>query len=180
MTGHTGESAQERLARNLGELLQELRVAPAGVQILFGFLLSVVFTDRFRRAAVAQPRPGATRSVSRSRIGEAAGRRPRPGAAVVAGIVAEEGQVPGDVAGAALGRGNLEPVARTPCRPHPTRIARLSGRDGAGPAGLEAAAVSAAAAHENLPPAIATRQGIGEAIGVVRPRCGAFPGHGRG
>jgi hypothetical protein len=35
------------------------------------------------------------------------------GAAVVAGIVAEEGQVPGDVAGAALGRGDPEPVART-------------------------------------------------------------------
>jgi len=34
-------SDQERLARNLSELLQELRVAQAGVQILFGFLLSI-------------------------------------------------------------------------------------------------------------------------------------------
>jgi MFS family permease len=42
------ESEQERLRRNLNELLQELRVAQAGVQILFGFLLSIVFTDRYR------------------------------------------------------------------------------------------------------------------------------------
>ncbi|WNV89121.1 DUF6328 family protein [Umezawaea sp. Da 62-37] len=42
------ESEQERLKRNLNELLQELRVAQAGVQILFGFLLSIVFTDRYR------------------------------------------------------------------------------------------------------------------------------------
>ncbi|MEU5694956.1 DUF6328 family protein [Actinosynnema sp. NPDC020468] len=41
------ESQQRRLARNLGELLQELRVAQAGVQILFGFLLSIAFTDRY-------------------------------------------------------------------------------------------------------------------------------------
>ncbi|MCP2166084.1 DUF6328 family protein [Goodfellowiella coeruleoviolacea] len=44
------ESEQQRLARNVSELLQELRVAQAGVQILFGFLLSVAFTDRFLRA----------------------------------------------------------------------------------------------------------------------------------
>ncbi|MFD1048116.1 DUF6328 family protein, partial [Kibdelosporangium lantanae] len=43
-------SEQQQLARNLGELLQELRVAQAGVQILFGFLLSVAFTDRYARA----------------------------------------------------------------------------------------------------------------------------------
>ncbi|HEX6342998.1 DUF6328 family protein [Umezawaea sp.] len=42
------ESDQERLRRNLNELLQELRVVQAGVQILFGFLLSIVFTDRYR------------------------------------------------------------------------------------------------------------------------------------
>jgi hypothetical protein len=42
--------ANQRLARNLGELLQELRVAQNGVQVLFGFLLSVVFTDRYARA----------------------------------------------------------------------------------------------------------------------------------
>ena len=44
------ESDQQRLARNLAELLQELRVGQAGVQILFGFLLSVSFTDRYARA----------------------------------------------------------------------------------------------------------------------------------
>lgn len=38
------ESPEERLRRNIGELLQELRVAQAGVQILFGFLLAVTFT----------------------------------------------------------------------------------------------------------------------------------------
>jgi MFS family permease len=44
------ESEQRRLARNLSELLQELRVAQAGVQILFGFLLSIAFTDRYAAA----------------------------------------------------------------------------------------------------------------------------------
>jgi hypothetical protein len=43
-------SEQQQLARNLSELLQELRVAQAGVQILFGFLLSVAFTDRYAQA----------------------------------------------------------------------------------------------------------------------------------
>jgi hypothetical protein len=47
----TGETRNEQLTRNVGELLQELRVAQAGVQILFGFLLSVVFTDRFHDAS---------------------------------------------------------------------------------------------------------------------------------
>lgn len=44
------ESHNRRLARNLNELLQELRVSQAGVQILFGFLLSIVFTDRYASA----------------------------------------------------------------------------------------------------------------------------------
>ncbi|WP_106617940.1 DUF6328 family protein [Saccharothrix carnea] len=44
------ESYQRRLARNLNELLQELRVAQAGVQILFGFLLSIAFTERYAAA----------------------------------------------------------------------------------------------------------------------------------
>ncbi|GAB3140948.1 DUF6328 family protein [Amycolatopsis stemonae] len=48
---HTGETRNAQLQRNIGELLQELRVAQAGVQILFGFLLSVVFTDRFHDAS---------------------------------------------------------------------------------------------------------------------------------
>ena len=41
------ESNQERVDRNLAELLQELRVALPGVQVLFAFLLTVPFTQRF-------------------------------------------------------------------------------------------------------------------------------------
>src|SRR3954468_19534262 len=41
------ESEKERLDRNLGELLQELRVALPGVQVLFAFLLVVPFNQRF-------------------------------------------------------------------------------------------------------------------------------------
>jgi VIT1/CCC1 family predicted Fe2+/Mn2+ transporter len=39
----SGETEQERIDRNLGDLLQELRVAFPGVQILFAFLLVVPF-----------------------------------------------------------------------------------------------------------------------------------------
>lgn len=45
--GTTGESESERNNRNLSDLLQELRVAGLGVQVLFGFLLSLPFTVRF-------------------------------------------------------------------------------------------------------------------------------------
>jgi hypothetical protein len=41
------ETADERADRRWNELLQELRVAQTGVQILFGFLLAVVFQQRF-------------------------------------------------------------------------------------------------------------------------------------
>lgn len=41
------ESEAERLDRNYGELLQELRVAQTGVQILFAFLLTLPFSQRF-------------------------------------------------------------------------------------------------------------------------------------
>ncbi|MGY0021917.1 DUF6328 family protein [Streptomyces sp. cg35] len=41
------ESVEERADRQWSELIQELRVALTGVQILFGFLLTVVFTPRF-------------------------------------------------------------------------------------------------------------------------------------
>jgi Family of unknown function (DUF6328) len=41
------ESDAERLDRNLGELLQELRVALPGVQVLFAFLLAVPFQQGF-------------------------------------------------------------------------------------------------------------------------------------
>jgi hypothetical protein len=41
------ESDDARLDRNLGELLQELRVALPGVQVLFAFLLAVPFQQNF-------------------------------------------------------------------------------------------------------------------------------------
>ncbi|MFD5042048.1 DUF6328 family protein [Streptomyces sp. NPDC058377] len=42
------ETARERVNRRWNELLQETRVAQTGVQILFGFLLSVSFTPLFQ------------------------------------------------------------------------------------------------------------------------------------
>jgi O-antigen/teichoic acid export membrane protein len=42
-----GESVVQRLDRHYTELLQEMRVAQTGVQILFGFLLGLAFTQRF-------------------------------------------------------------------------------------------------------------------------------------
>jgi O-antigen/teichoic acid export membrane protein len=41
------ESEAERIDRNVAELLQELRVAGLGVQVLFGFLLALPFTNMF-------------------------------------------------------------------------------------------------------------------------------------
>jgi hypothetical protein len=43
------ESEADRLDRELIELLNELRVALPGVQVLFAFLLTVPFTNRFTR-----------------------------------------------------------------------------------------------------------------------------------
>ena len=43
------ETPEERADRNLSELLQELRVALPGVQILFAFLLTVPFSQGFTR-----------------------------------------------------------------------------------------------------------------------------------
>ena len=48
------ESETERRNRNLADLLQELRIAGLGVQVLFGFLLSLPFTVRFVRLDQAQ------------------------------------------------------------------------------------------------------------------------------
>jgi hypothetical protein len=45
------ESEGERLDRNLGELLQELRVALPGVQVLFAFLLAVPFQQEFAKVS---------------------------------------------------------------------------------------------------------------------------------
>jgi hypothetical protein len=42
------ESEADRLDRNYNELLQELRVAETGVQILFAFMLSIAFQQRFQ------------------------------------------------------------------------------------------------------------------------------------
>jgi hypothetical protein len=44
-----GETVHQVLDRNLNELLQELRVAFTGVQVLFAFLLGLAFTARFAR-----------------------------------------------------------------------------------------------------------------------------------
>jgi Family of unknown function (DUF6328) len=49
-----GETEAERDDRNLVELLQELRVAGLGVQVLFGFLLSIPFTTKFSQLTHAQ------------------------------------------------------------------------------------------------------------------------------
>jgi hypothetical protein len=43
------ESEASRIDRNYNEILQELRVAEAGVQILFAFLLALAFTSRFEQ-----------------------------------------------------------------------------------------------------------------------------------
>jgi amino acid transporter len=45
--GVGGESEKQRLDRELIELLNELRVVLTGVQVLFAFLLTLPFTDRF-------------------------------------------------------------------------------------------------------------------------------------
>jgi hypothetical protein len=48
------EEEQERLNRRLLELLNEIRVAMPGVQVLFGFLLAVPFQQRFADATTFQ------------------------------------------------------------------------------------------------------------------------------
>jgi len=48
------ESQAQRDDRNLIELLQELRVAGLGVQVLFGFLLSLPFTGQFGKLGSGQ------------------------------------------------------------------------------------------------------------------------------
>ena len=48
------EEEQERLNRQLTELLQEMRVAMPGVQVLFGFLLAVPFQQGFQSITASQ------------------------------------------------------------------------------------------------------------------------------
>ncbi len=50
------ETEEERLDRNLGELLQELRVALPGVQVLFAFLLAVPFQQNFTKISEFEKR----------------------------------------------------------------------------------------------------------------------------
>jgi hypothetical protein len=47
MPAHPGETDDERWDRNFYDLLQEVRVAQTGVQILFAFLLTLPFAARF-------------------------------------------------------------------------------------------------------------------------------------
>jgi Na+/melibiose symporter-like transporter len=49
-----GESHEERVNRELIELLNELRVALPGVQVLFAFLLAVPFSQRFTETTELQ------------------------------------------------------------------------------------------------------------------------------
>jgi hypothetical protein len=48
------EPDYQRLTRNWGELLQEIRVAQTGVQILFAFLLTLPFTARWEAVTTFQ------------------------------------------------------------------------------------------------------------------------------
>lgn len=52
----SNETKDERLDRELIELLNELRVVLPGVQVLFAFLLTVPFTNRFQRVSETQER----------------------------------------------------------------------------------------------------------------------------
>jgi hypothetical protein len=51
---YRNETATERHDRNLAELLQEVRVAIPGVQVLFAFLLTVPFSATFARTTPFQ------------------------------------------------------------------------------------------------------------------------------
>jgi hypothetical protein len=52
--GNNGEDRKERLDRELIELLNELRVALPGVQVLLAFMLTLPFTDRFAQLSDLQ------------------------------------------------------------------------------------------------------------------------------
>jgi hypothetical protein len=51
---NTTEDHHERTARELIELLQELRIVIPGVQVLFAFLLTVPFAQRFTELSTSQ------------------------------------------------------------------------------------------------------------------------------
>ncbi len=50
------ESKKERLEREHGELLEELRSLIPGAEVLFGFLLAIRFTEKFDTLTVVQER----------------------------------------------------------------------------------------------------------------------------
>jgi len=50
----SGENLREKLNRELIELLQEMRVVLPGIQVIFGFLLTVPFTARFAQLTSLQ------------------------------------------------------------------------------------------------------------------------------
>ena len=52
--GQRSEPPLKRADRNFAELLQELRVAQTGVQVLFAFLLGLAFTDRFAKLGTTE------------------------------------------------------------------------------------------------------------------------------
>jgi hypothetical protein len=49
-----GETEAERADRNVMELLNELRVVGIGIQVMFGFLLTIPFDNRFTKLSQAQ------------------------------------------------------------------------------------------------------------------------------
>lgn len=53
-TRHRAEGPLNRADRNFAELLQELRVVFTGVQILFGFLLTMSLSERFKELDAMQ------------------------------------------------------------------------------------------------------------------------------
>jgi hypothetical protein len=54
ISGATGETPKQRSDRELIELLNELRVALPGVQVLFAFLLAVPFAQGWKRVTAFQ------------------------------------------------------------------------------------------------------------------------------
>ncbi|MGD9750679.1 MAG: DUF6328 family protein [Acidimicrobiia bacterium] len=52
--GEPGESPKQRVDRELQELLNEVRVAIPGAEVLFAFLLGVAFTNRFDTTTTVQ------------------------------------------------------------------------------------------------------------------------------
>lgn len=48
------EDEKERIDRELSELLEEVRVAIPGAEVLFAFLLGVAFTERFNEVTTTQ------------------------------------------------------------------------------------------------------------------------------